>query len=332
MALPEGRRGLAGSAGDGPPGRARGQPTGAQPEDDRQDDPRRQGDQGPDRRVEPVDPVTQGGVHREPPRQPDRGDQQGPGTDPGEDDPGPAPQDTGHERDGSERERHFLDQEGDGEGQPRGDRPTRRAATHGLEPDDDVEEGEGRCRDVEPGRPRQIVEVWDRQDPGGGEAARGRPDSPTEQTTQPDDGRPADRTEQSTPGPRIDPQQGVGCREDPGPQRRMGDEGGPEDRRGTEPGPEAVADPEVLLLVEAGIEARHRQREDQEDHDGAAEHDGGQAALGRQVKRHGRPYGSAPSAGTTKRPKEPLGPSVRLRRCKHLRLGLRRAPVRSLRR
>ncbi len=40
----------------------------------------------------------------------------------------------------------------------------------------------------------------------------------------------------------------------------------------------------------------------------------------------------APSAGTTKRPKEPLGPSVRLRRCKHLRLGLRRAPVRSFRR
>ncbi len=134
----------------------------------------------PRRRAEPVDLAGEAGEQQEPPRGADRrGEQRGAG-DAQDRRPRSAHDQPGEERDGRERERDLLDQEGDRERGTRSQAETEAAAPDGQQPDPDVEQGERRGRDVEPGRPGQIVEVRHREVARGRQAADGRSHPPAE--------------------------------------------------------------------------------------------------------------------------------------------------------
>ena len=219
------------------------------------------------------------GVHREPPGGADDRDEQRGCGDPPDRGDRPADQKSHQERDRRERQGDLLDQEGDREDQARQKAAPHRAAPDGIDADDHVAEGEGRCRDIEPGRPGQVMEIGNCQATDHGEGRHGGSDPPGQGGDREEQADSREGVEEVAPGERVDPEPDPRRGDDHRPQGRVRQEDGPEHGPRAVPGEHAVTDPEVLRLVEGAVERRHESEQPDECRNRQDEDDGGAASF-----------------------------------------------------
>ena len=133
------------------------------------------------------------------------------------------------------------------------------------QPQRQVGDGEGRGRDVEASRPRELVEVGGREEGDRRDGGRGRVDAPGERGTEQDQADRGERVEDPPDDQGIDPERDRGGDDDGRPHRGVREEVAAEHVLRPLPLDHAVADPEVLGLVEGHAERVDDGKGDQED-------------------------------------------------------------------
>ncbi len=239
----------------------------------------------------------------EPPRGGDRGHEGGRGRQPGDRGERATDQDREEERDWRDRQRDLLDEERDRDEDASGDRPGDRVPPDGVHPDGEIAEDEERDRDVETRGPGEVLEVRCGEVGHDGQRPDERPDPGAEPADEEQDADARDDVEELAPRERIDPEPDVGSREKDRPERRMRGEHRAEHRPRPVPGEHAVADPQVLRLVERAEVRTGKEDQADEDRDGGPDHLPGHAALRPRSDSHrtmliGKSAGAADPLGT----------------------------------
>jgi len=158
-------------------------------------------------------------------------------------------------------------------------------------------------RDVETRGPGEVLEVRCGEVGHDGQRPDERPDPGAEPADEEQDADARDDVEELAPRERIDPEPDVGSREKDRPERRMRGEHRAEHRPRPVPGEHAVADPQVLRLVERAEVRTGKEDQTDEDRDGGADHLPGHAALRPRSDSHrtmliGKSAGAADPLGT----------------------------------